>query len=177
ENRLLSRCVDDHFCVKGFKRAVLHLNLDADGSIALEEHSLDRRALIDDRALLRCVFQKKLVELRASHLPGHRALVMIRFEEIKRARLAARGVCELNAVLANEWTLFELLENSHSLKGPVGVGHQRFADVMTREFFPLEEDHGAAFASEYARDAASGGPAAHHDNIKIIFHYCSSTPN
>src|SRR6185295_11080653 len=138
ENRLLSRCVDDHFCVKGFKRAVLHLNLNARGAVALEEHSLDRRALIDDRALLGCVFEQKFVEGGTSNLPGHRALVMIRFEEIKRARFAARGVCELNAVLANEWTLLELLENSHSLKGPVSIGHQRFADVVPREFFLLE---------------------------------------
>src|SRR5947199_1522886 len=99
---------------------------------------------------------------------------MIGLEEIKRARLAALGVCKLNAVFAHERRLFKLLQNTHALKRPVGVGHQRFADVMAREVFFLEQDHTAAFACEDACDAAPRRAAAHYDYIigaAVVFHY------
>ena len=46
-------------------------------------------------ALFRGVFDQHLIEDRAGHLPGDRALVMDGFEEIERARFPSRRVCKL----------------------------------------------------------------------------------
>src|SRR5262245_31474167 len=119
-------------------------------------------------ALIGGVFDQHLVEDGAGHLPGDGALVMVGFEEIKRARIFALWVGELHAVFADERTLFELLQKPHALKRPERVGHQRFADMMAWKLFFLEEHDLAALARENAGDGTARRPAAHYDHVISI---------
>jgi hypothetical protein len=149
-------------------RTVRHLRLDADGAVAVEENLLDQSLLVDGRALFRRVFDQHLVEDGAGHLPGDSALVVISLEEIKRARLFALRVGELHAVFADERAGFQLLQQSHPLERPEGVGHQRLADMMAGKLFLLEEHDSAAFAGEDAGDSAARRPAAHYDHVIVV---------
>ena len=94
--------------------------------------------------------------------------MMYGLEEVKRFRLSTGRIGKLYAVLANEWTCFELLEQSHPLKSPVRIGHQRFADVMPRKRLLLKEHNLAAFAGQDTSDGAAGRAAAHYNDVVII---------
>src|SRR6266581_6688546 len=95
--------------VETLTRAVAHLNFDTDGLITLEKHLGDSNTLMYDRALLSGVFDQHLIKHRAGDLPGHGALMMYSFEEIKGTRLSPHLVRELNTVLTDEGTFFKLL--------------------------------------------------------------------
>ena len=123
-------------------------------------------------ALLRRVIDQHVIELRTRHLPGDCAFVMHGFEEIERARLFTRWICKLDTVLADERTVLQFLEQAHAPKGPVGVSHQRFADVMTRKHFFLKQDHLAAFARQNAGNGTPRGSTTHHDDVKISLYSC-----
>ena len=93
------------------------------------------------------------------------------FEEVERPRLFARGVRKLHAVLAHERTLLELLEQAHATKRPVGVGHQRLADVMARKYFLLEEDYLAPFARQHTGNGTPCGSTTHY--YDVVMYLCS----
>src|SRR4029079_9358262 len=110
-------------------------------------------------------------ENRAGHLPRDSALVMIGLEKIEGARFLALRVRELNAILADKRALLELIQKAHALKRPVSVGHQRFAYMMAREFFFLEDNTRKPCAGENAGTTAAGRASPHHNNIVIIRNY------
>src|SRR6266498_4091084 len=165
QHSALSCGINHYLGVETLTRAVAHLNFDADGLITLEKHLSDSYTLMNCRALLSGVFDQHLIKHRAGDLPGHGALMVYSFEEVKGTRLFPHLVRKLNTVLADEGTLFELLEEAHALERPIGVGHQRFTDVMARKHFFFEKDDAAAFALEYAGNGAAGRTPAHHDNV------------
>src|SRR6478672_12073110 len=101
---------------------------------------------MDHSALLSRVINQQLVEFRAGDLPRYRTLMMHSLKEVKRARLLARRIRKLHAVLAHKRTVAQLLQQPHAPEGPVSVGHQRLTDVMTRKHFLLKQDHLATFA-------------------------------
>src|SRR5688500_11707235 len=117
---------------------------------------------MDRRALFGSVVDQQMIELRPRHLPRNSALVMHRFEEIERARLLTRSVRKLHAVFAHERTVPELLEKAHATEGPVGISHQRFADVMAWENLFLKQDYLTAFARQHTGHRTSGRPTTHH---------------
>src|SRR6185295_5232173 len=168
EHRALTSSVDDDLRMELLNRAVLHLHFDAARPVAIEQHLFDWSPLINGYPLFRGVFDQHLVEHRSSHLPGDRALVMVRFEEVEGTRFTSRRVCELNAVFNYKLALFQLLKKPHSLEGPIGICHQRFADVVTRELLLFEQDYFAAFAGEDAGDRAAGRTPTHDDHIENI---------
>src|SRR6185369_13114751 len=109
-----------------------------------------------------------MIKLRARYLPRDGTLVMHGFEEIERPRLLARRVGKLHAVLAHKRALPEFLEYAETAEGPVSVGHQRFADVMTRKNFFFENDYLAAFARQNAGNGAPCGSTTHYDDVVCI---------
>ena len=149
--------------------AVFHLDFHADGLVSIENHLLDRNTLMNSRPLVAGVLDEHLVKNRAGHLPGNGALVVQGLEKIERARLLARRVRELDAVLADERAFLELFQESHALEGPVSIGHQRFTNVMTWELFFFKEHDAAAFAGEDAGYSAARRTAADYDNVITIF--------
>src|SRR4051794_39966416 len=93
---------------------------------------------------------------------------MYRLEEVERPRLLARRICKLHAVLPNKRTLLQFLEYTKTTEGPVSVGHQRFADVMTRKNLFLENDYLASFARENAGNSAPCWSTTHYNDVEII---------
>ena len=72
-------------------RAVLVLDADADGPVAVEQHLQHAGRLMDLDAVLAGVVEHHHVELAADDLPGLRALVRLVVVEVERRRqLAAR---------------------------------------------------------------------------------------
>src|SRR5688572_10072539 len=89
-------------------------------------------------------------------------------EEVKRSRLFARRIRKLHAVFTDKGTGLQLLQQSHSLKGKVGVSHQRFADVMAREDFLLKQHNTAAFPGQNAGDGAARRTPADHNHVVVM---------
>src|SRR5688500_15338184 len=104
EHRTLSSGIYHDFRIKLLTRAVLHLHFDADRLIAFKEHLLDQNTLMHHGALFGRMIDQQVIELRPRDLPGDGTLVMDGLEEVERARLLARRVCKLHAVLPHEWT-------------------------------------------------------------------------
>jgi hypothetical protein len=116
-------------------------------------------------ALLRGVLDEHLVKLCASHLPRHCTLVMIGLEKVERMRLFAEVIGKLNDVFADKRTLPHLLENTHSLQCPIGIGHERFANMVESL---LLKDHDFR-PSRDKMLATSCRPGLLHDNHVIFF--------
>ena len=121
-----------------------------------------------DRALLRRVINQQVVKFGACDLPRDRTLVMHGFKKIERSRLLAGRVCKLHAVLANERTLFEFFEQAETTKGPIRISHQRLANMMTRKYCLLKQNHAAPFAREHAGNGTPCGSTTHYDDVEII---------
>src|ERR1700741_813532 len=111
---------------------------------------------------------QQVIELRARDLPGDGAFVMYRFEEIKRARLFPGRIGKLHAVLPNEWTFLQFLEQPETPKGPIRVSHQRLTNVMPRKDFFLKQDYLASFARQHAGYRAPCGSTTHYYDVKSI---------
>src|SRR5687767_15118135 len=168
KHRALSSRIYNNVCIKLLAGAVLHLHLDADGAISFEEHLLDQHTLMHNSALFLSVIDQHVIEFGTRDLPRHRAFVMHTLEEVERARLLPRGVCKLHAVLAHERTLFEFLEQAQAAEGPIGVSHQRFADVVTRKYFLLKQDYLAAFARQDAGNRTPCGSTTHYYDVVFV---------
>ena len=84
KHRRLSGRIDNYVRVKLFARAVLHLHLDANGTISFKQHLLHQHALMYSRTLLRRMVDQQVIEFSARDLPGDSTFVMHRLEEIER---------------------------------------------------------------------------------------------
>src|ERR1044071_2973395 len=150
EHRHLASRIDNHFGKELLMRAVLHLHFDTNGAIAFKEHLLHKHALMHNRTLIGSMIDQQMIEFRARDLPRDGAFVMDSLEEVKRARLFAGRICKLDTVLPNEWTFSQFFEYSQTLKGPIGVSHQRLANVMSRKNFFLAENDLAPLARQHS---------------------------
>src|ERR1043165_909055 len=168
EHSHLAGRIDNHFSEVLLTRAVLHLHFDTHGAIAFKEHLLHEHALVYNRTLLGSVIDQEMIELRARDLPRDRAFVVHCFEEVERPRLFTGRIRKLHAVLPNEWTFSQFFEHSETLKGPVGVSHQRLTDVMTRKYLFLEKDYLAPLARQHAGHGAPCGSTTHYNDVKSI---------
>ena len=136
---VLAAGIDDDLRAHLAERAVLVLDRDADGAVALEEHVEHAHAFVDVDAVLAGVVEHHLVELAAHHLPGLRALVRLVVPEVERRRQLAVRVDELHAVLLDEVALLHLRQHVEPLQHPVGLRDQRLADVEARKVLALEQ--------------------------------------
>src|SRR6185369_5967191 len=162
QHRALAGGVYDHFGEELFERAVLHLHFNTNRTVAFKKHFPHEHTLVRNHALLGRVVNEQVIEFRACHLPGDGAFVMYRLEEVEGARLLARSIRKLDAVLPYEWTFSQFFEQTQTPEGPVSISHQRLTDVMTWKDFFFEKDYLAPFAREHAGNGTPCGSTTHY---------------
>src|SRR5688572_2827721 len=147
--------------------AVFHLSLYSVGALSIKEYSFDLCLLIDSRTLFRGVFNQHEIELGAGYLPGYGRLVMAGLKEIERTRFLAGRICELDAIFPHKRALSHLFQEAHALKRKIGVGHQRFTDVVPRKSCLLEKHNFPALARQDTGDATTCRPTTNDDYIIV----------
>src|SRR5436189_1129668 len=91
--------------------------------------------------------------------------------EDKGRALARVAQMKLRAELSREPFLLQDRHDPHILEDFCVVRQQRFADVKTREYLLLQQQHLAAGAREVGRSRASARPTPDHQHIKTLrFH-------
>ena len=169
EERVASGGVDDHLRPelergRPLRRATAP---DPDGAVSVPQGVAHRHPATDvdpvGPALSSIIWSKSLRE----HLPGRRALVLDRLEEVERLRhLAGRGD-ELDRVLLRASDLREPVEHAQTLEGEPGVRHQRLADVVAGKTIPFQQRDLVPVLGEQRGRGRAGRPASHHDRIEL----------
>ena len=87
----------------------------------------------------------------------------------KWLRQLAVFVDELDTELLREVTGFHLAEKAETLDRRIAVWNQRFTDVESGEVVAFEQGDLVPALSEDRRCGGSGGAAADHNNIGLVF--------
>ena len=90
----------------------------------------------------------------------------IEIREIKRLGFATRGIDELNALLSGKVCAPQLFQHADPLEGPIGLGHQRFADVRPGKASFLQHAHATAELGQHGRNSGAGRPPAHDHAVE-----------
>lgn len=142
--------------------------LDAHDSTILADEIRDSYALTYVRPVFPGIFQEHGIESAAHHLPGLCRLVLEVLKEAERGGGLAVGGHELNRVFLDEVRSLHLLDHSDPLEREVTIGQQRFADVVARKRFLLQQQDAVSVPSQQRRRRGTRRPAANHDRFVVL---------
>ncbi len=133
------------------------------GAVVVEVDVGDLGLVVDGGAQRDRVLEQLVVELRADHLEGQRALVLDVVPEAPRGVGDPVDVDEANAGLADPPRL-HVLEHAQLLEDVVAEREHRLTDVLAREPVTLEDgDRMSLLGEERRHRRARRATADHHD--------------
>jgi hypothetical protein len=104
-------------------------------------------------------------------------LVRVAVVEEERLALPPARADELHAVLLDEVGVPQLRQHAEPLEDPVGLGHERLADVEAGELRPLDDEGAVTGLRRQCADRRARGAATDHDHVvgfvKRLGHGCS----